>query len=338
MDRISLPKRLTLKIGNLDLGETPLLLSPMENVTDTTFRLLCRKFGADMVYSEFVSADSLVLSVNKTFQKLEISEGERPTAIQVYGKTVDTIVEAAKIIETANPDIIDINCGCPVKKIANKGGGAALLKDIPKMLDIAKAVVKAVNVPVTLKTRVGWDDSTKDIVNIAEQLQDTGIQALAIHGRTREQLYTGRADWELISKVVNNPRMRIPIIGNGDITTPEQAKEAFDKYGVAAVMIGRAAIGRPWVFREMRTFLDTGKHMPALSLKEQVDILKIQINDAVDWLDEKKGILHSRRHLAVSPAFCDLPDFRNHRIAMLRTNKLDELMNYLDFIVEKYSN
>lgn len=310
----------------------------MEDVTDTTFRLLCRKFGADMVYSEFVSADALLQNVNRTSRKLEISEGERPTAIQVYGKTVDSIVEAAKIIETAKPDIIDINCGCPVKKIANKGGGAALLQDIPKMLAIATAVVKAVNVPVTLKTRVGWDESTKDIVEIAERLQDTGIQALAIHGRTREQMYTGHADWELISKVVNNPRMRIPIIGNGDVTTPEKAKDAFERYGVAAVMIGRGAIGRPWVFKEIRTFLDTGNYMPALSLKEQVDVLKIQIKDAVGWLDEKKGVLHSRRHLAVSPAFSDLPDFREHRIKMLRTNTLGELLSFLDFIADKYSS
>lgn len=309
----------------------------MEDVTDSSFRLLCRKFGADMVYSEFVSADALLKNTNRTSRKLEITEGERPTAIQVYGKTVDSIVEAAKIIETAKPDIIDINCGCPVKKIANKGGGAALLQDIPKMLSIAEAVVKAVNIPVTLKTRVGWDESTKDIIEIAERLQDTGIEALAIHGRTREQMYTGFADWELISKVANNPRMRIPIIGNGDITTPEKAKDAFDKYGVDAVMIGRGSIGRPWIFKELRTFLDTGEYMPALSLKEQVDVLKIQINDAVSWLDEKKGILHSRRHLAVSPAFSNLPDFRENRIKMLRTNTLDELMKMLDFIVEKYS-
>ncbi len=314
----------------------PLLLSPMEDVTDTTFRLLCRKFGADMVYSEFVSADALLKNINRTAKKLEISAGERPTAIQVYGKSVESIVEAARIIETANPDIIDINCGCPVKKIANKGGGAALLQDIPKMLAIAEAVVKAVNVPVTLKTRVGWDESSKDIVEIAERLQDTGIQALAIHGRTREQMYTGKADWELISKVANNPRMRIPIIGNGDVTTPEKALEGFKKYGVAAVMIGRGAIGRPWIFKEIKTYLETGKHLPPLSLKEQVDILKSQILDAVEWLDEQKGILHSRRHLAATTAFNHLPGFRDLRIQMLRENKLENLLQTLDGIVEKY--
>lgn len=310
----------------------------MEDVTDTTFRLLCRKFGADMVYSEFVSSDALLMNVNRTSKKLEISEGERPTAIQVYGKDVDTIVEAAKIIETVQPNIIDINCGCPVKKIANKGGGAALLQDIPKMLKIAESVVKAVNVPVTLKTRVGWDDSTKDIVEIAERLQDTGIQALAIHGRTRQQMYTGNADWELISEVANNPRMRIPIIGNGDITTPEKALAGFEKYGVAAVMIGRGAIGRPWIFKEIKTFLNTGKHLPPLSLKEQVEILKIQILEAVNWLDEKRGILHSRRHLAASPAFSHLPDFRDLRIKMLRSNNIEELLNILDHIVATYAD
>lgn len=314
----------------------PLLLSPMEDVTDTTFRLLCRKFGADMVYSEFVSADALLKNINRTYKKLEISEGERPTAIQVYGKSVDSIVEAAKIIETAKPDIIDINCGCPVKKIANKGGGAALLQNIPKMLAIAEAVVKAVKVPVTLKTRVGWDDSSKDIVEIAERLQDTGIQALAIHGRTRQQMYTGSADWELISQVANNPRMRIPIIGNGDVTTPEKALDGFKKYGVSAVMIGRGAIGRPWIFKEIKTFLETGKHLPPLTLKQQVEILKTQILDAVSWLDETKGILHSRRHLAASIAFSNLPNFRNLRIAMLRENSLENLLKILDTIVETY--
>ncbi len=326
-----------MKIGEVELGKNPVFLAPMEDVSDSSFRLLCRKFGADMVFSEFVSADALIRNVNRTWKKLEINEGERPTVIQIYGREADVIAEAAKRVEEVKPNIIDLNFGCPVKKVAGKGAGAAMLKDIPKMLEIAAATVKAVNTPVTLKTRLGWDDDNIVIGDIAEQLQDVGIQGLTIHGRTRQQMYTGKADWSHIAAVKANPRVHIPITGNGDIDSPEAAKFAFDTYGVDAVMIGRGSIGHPWIFKEIRHYLDTGEHMPPYSLREMVDFLKIQINDAVNWLDEVKGILHSRRHLAASPAFKGLPDFREHRIAMLRANTLDELLPILDTIVEKYS-
>jgi nifR3 family TIM-barrel protein len=250
-----------MKIQTIDLGHQPLFLAPMEDVTDPAFRLLCKRFGADLVYTEFVSADALIRSVKRTEQKLTILPQERPVAIQIYGRDVDTMVEAAKLVEQAQPDILDLNFGCPVKKVAGKGAGSGMLRDVPKLLEITREVVKAVNIPVTVKTRLGWDDSQKIIVDLAEQLQDCGIQALAIHGRTRAQMYTGEADWTLIGEVKNNPRMHIPIIGNGDVTTPERAKECFDKYGVDAVMIGRGSIGRPWIFEEVKHFLQTGEKM-----------------------------------------------------------------------------
>lgn len=319
-----------MKIANLDFGEYPVFLAPMEDVTDPAFRLMCKRFGADMVYTEFVSSDALVRSVNSTMRKLNISDEERPVAIQIYGKNTDAMVEAARMVEEAHPDVIDLNFGCPVKKVAGKGAGAGLLRDVPKMLEITRAVVDAVKLPVTVKTRLGWDDSSKIIVELAEQLQDCGIAALTIHGRTRAQMYTGDADWTLIGKVKENPRMRIPIIGNGDITTPERAKECFDKYGVDAVMIGRASFGRPWIFKEVKHYIQTGEPLPPLSAEWRLNVLKQEVLDSVNLLDERRGILHVRRHIAASPLFKGIPNFRETRIAMLRAETIEDLFQIFD--------
>ncbi len=319
-----------MKIANLDLGRYPVFLAPMEDVTDPAFRLMCKRFGADMVYTEFVSSDALVRSVNSTTRKLNISDEERPVAIQIYGKNTDAMVEAARMVEEAHPDVIDLNFGCPVKKVAGKGAGAGLLRDIPKMLEITRSVVDAVKLPVTVKTRLGWDDNSKIIVDLAEQLQDCGIAALTIHGRTRAQMYTGDADWTLIGKVKENPRMHIPIIGNGDITTPERAKECFDKYGVDAVMIGRASFGRPWIFKEVKHYLQTGELLPPLSAEWRLDVLKQEVLDSVNLLDERRGILHVRRHIAASPLFKGIPNFRETRIAMLRAETKEDLFQIFD--------
>jgi len=322
-----------MKIANIEFSQSPLFLAPMEDVTDPAFRLLCKKFGADMVYTEFVSADALIRNVKRTEQKLNISDEERPVAIQIYGREPEAVAEAAKIAQEARPEIIDLNFGCPVKKVAGKGAGAGLLRDIPKMLEITRSVVKAVDLPVTVKTRLGWDDSSKIIVDLAEQLQDCGIAALTIHGRTRSQMYKGEADWTLIGEVKNNPRMYIPIIGNGDVTTPERAKECFDRFGVDAVMVGRASIGKPWVFAEMKHYLLHGEHAEPLSFEEQKAIVKQQILDSIAWLnDERKGILHSRRHLALAPVFKGISHFKETRIAMLRAEKLEELFEIIDGI------
>lgn len=321
-----------MRIANIDLGPKPVLLAPMEDVTDPAFRLMCKRFGADMVYTEFVSADALIRSVNKTAQKLNISEEERPVAIQIYGRDVDTMVEAAKIVEQAKPDVLDINFGCPVKRVAGKGAGAGMLQNIPLMLEITKAVVRAVNIPVTVKTRLGWDESHKVIVELAEQLQDCGIQALTIHGRTRAQMYTGEADWTLIGEVKQNPRMHIPIIGNGDITTPERAGECFDRYGVDAIMIGRASFGRPWIFKEVRHYLDTNEVLTDLSKEWKLDVLRQEVRDSVNLLDERRGILHVRRHLAASPLFKGIPNFKEMRIRMLRAETQEELFQLFEQI------
>ncbi|MBQ2056718.1 MAG: tRNA-dihydrouridine synthase, partial [Bacteroidaceae bacterium] len=278
--------------------------------------------------------EALIRSVNSTMRKLTISDEERPVAIQIYGREKDAIVEAAKIVEQAKPDVIDINFGCPVKKVAGKGAGAGMLQHPDKMLEITKAVVDAVNLPVTVKTRLGWDSEHKIIVDLAEQLQDCGIKALTIHGRTRAQMYTGEADWTMIGEVKNNPRMNIPIIGNGDVTTPERAKECFDKYGVDAVMIGRATFGNPWIFKEIRHFLDTGEHLEPLSFSWKLNVLREEVLDSVNRLDEIRGILHIRRHLAASPLFKGIPDFRQTRIAMLRAATVKELFDIFD-VIEK---
>lgn len=326
-----------MQIGNIDLGKYPILLAPMEDVTDISFRLMCKQFGADMVYTEFVSSDALIRSVNKTEQKLKVSDDERPVVIQIYGREVEAMVEAAKICEQARPDVLDINFGCPVKRVAGKGAGAGMLRNTPLMTEITREVVKAVNIPVTVKTRLGWDNDSKIIVDLAEELQDTGIAALAIHGRTRSQMYTGEADWTLIGEVKNNPRMHIPIIGNGDVTTPEGCKEKFDKYGVDAVMIGRGSIGRPWIFREISHFLKTGEQLPAESFQWYLDVIKKQVMQSVERLDEHRGILHIRRHLAATPLFKGIPDFKSTRIDMLRAGSVEELFAILDAIPERFN-
>lgn len=321
-----------MKIGTIDLGERPVMLAPMEDVTDHSFRLICKEQGADMVYTEFVSADALIRNIAATTRKLHISPEERPTAIQIYGREPDTMAEAARIVAEARPDLIDINFGCPVKKVAGKGAGAGLLRDIPKMLEITKAVVNAVDLPVTVKTRLGWDHENKIIVTLAEQLQDCGIQALTVHGRTRSQMYTGQADWDMIARVKENPRLNIPVIGNGDITTPAQVAEAFRKYGVDGVMVGRASIGAPWIFRQMKAVAATGQPAEELSIAEKFAILRRQIHESIDRIDEYRGILHIRRHLAASPLFKGIPNFRPTRIEMLRADTIDELETILSHI------
>lgn len=324
-----------MKIGNINFGAQSLFLAPMEDVTDIGFRLLCKRFGAAMVYTEFVSAEALVRNIKATVNKLTISNEERPVGIQIYGRDVDSMVEAAKIVEEVQPDVIDLNFGCPVKKVAGKGAGSGMLRNIPLMLDITKTVVKAVKTPVTVKTRLGWDSNSVIIPTLAEQLQDCGIQALTIHGRTRAQMYTGEADWTLIGEVKNNPRINIPIIGNGDICTPEQAKQAFERYGVDAIMIGRATFGRPWIFKEMVDYLSNNTQAEPLSLDMKMNILKEQLQINVDRIDEYRGILHTRRHLASSPIFKGIPDFKQMRIAMLRANTVKELNDILEACRDK---
>ena len=326
-----------MKIADIEFGKYPVFLAPMEDVTDEAFRLLCKRFGVDMVYTEFVSSDALIRDVNSTLRKLNIYDAERPVAIQIYGNEVGPMVEAAKRVEQARPDILDINFGCPVKKVARKGCGAGMLQNIPKLLEITKAVVDAVNIPVTVKTRLGWDENSKCIVELAERLQDCGIAALTVHGRTRAQMYTGDADWTLIGKIKENPRMYIPIIGNGDVKTPERAKECFDRYGVDAVMIGRASFGQPWIFRDVKHYLEHGEPAVPFTFNECMDILRQQVRDSVQWLGERPGILHVRRHLAATPLLKGLADFRPLRIEMLRAEKEDELMAILDRIVENYA-
>ena len=318
-----------MKIGHIDFGNRPLFLAPMEDVTDIGFRMLCKRYGAAMVYTEFVSAEALVRSVKSTMAKLNICDEERPVGIQIYGRDVPQMVEAARIVEEAKPDIIDLNFGCPVKKVAGKGAGAGMLQNIPLMLDITREVVKAVHVPVTVKTRLGWNCEQLVITDLAEQLQDCGIQALTIHGRTRSQMYTGQADWTLIGEIKRNPRIHIPIIGNGDITTPEEAKRAFDEYGVDAVMIGRATFGRPWIFKEINDYLDGKEPDPVMTFKWKLDILEEQLRINVERIGEYRGILHTRRHLAASPIFKGIPNFRQTRIAMLRANTVDELLDIM---------
>jgi nifR3 family TIM-barrel protein len=345
-----------MKIGSIEFGEQPLFLAPMEDVTDIGFRKLCKRFGAAMVYTEFVSAEALVRDVKSTVDKLTISDEERPVGIQLYGRDVEAMVEAAKIVEQAQPDVIDLNFGCPVKKVAGKGAGAGMLRNIPLLLDITREVVKAVKTPVTVKTRLGWDQNNLVITELAEQLQDCGIQALTIHGRTRSQMYTGEADWTLIGEVKNNPRIHIPIIGNGDIKSADDVKNAFDRFGVDAVMIGRATFGAPWVFQEWKNqqthpltppcmegssqvqaaelfappHLGGGRGGGLLSIGEKIDILLEQLHINVERIDERRGILHTRRHLAASPIFKGIPDFRQTRIAMLRAETVSELTEIIE--------
>ncbi len=319
-----------MKIGPIEFGPRPVFLAPMEDVTDMGFRLLCKEMGADMVYSEFVASDALVRNVNRSIEKLRVSDIERPVAIQIYGRFIDAMTEAAQmVVETAHPDVLDINFGCPVKRVAGKGAGAGMLQNIPLMLEMTRAVVDAVpQTPVTVKTRLGWDSCNLIITDLAERLQDCGIKALTIHGRTRAQMYTGEADWTLIGQVKANPRITIPIIGNGDITTPERASECFERYGVDAIMVGRASFGRPWIFREIRSHLDG---QPChITTQEKLDILKRQVLTSVEHLDEYRGILHIRRHLAATPLFKGIPNFRETRIAMLRAETVNELFDIID--------
>ena len=335
-----------MKIGDIDLGHRPVFLAPMEDVTDIGFRLLCKRFGASMVYTEFVSAEALVRDVASTVRKLQISDEERPVGIQIYGRTVEAMVEAARIVEQAGPDVIDLNFGCPVKKVAGKGAGAGMLQNIPLMLDITREVVKAVNVPVTVKTRLGWNHDQLIITDLAPRLQDCGIKALTIHGRTRSQMYTGEADWTLIGQVKADPRMEIPIIGNGDITSADVAREAFSRYGVDAVMVGRATFGCPWIFKEIRDALDypdtpvapETPSIPSASLtpSQKLDILEELLRINVERIDEQRGILHTRRHLAATPLFKGIPNFRPTRIAMLRATTMDELIQILQHIRETF--
>jgi nifR3 family TIM-barrel protein len=315
-----------MKIGNIDFGERPVFLAPMEDVTDIGFRMLCKRFGAAMVYTEFVSAEALIRDVKSTISKLTISDEERPVGIQIYGRDIEAMVEAAKIVEQAGPDLIDLNFGCPVKKVAGKGAGAGMLQNIPKMLEITQKVVDAVHLPVTVKTRLGWNHEQLIITSLAEQLQDCGIQGLTIHGRTRSQMYTGNADWTLIGEVKRNPHIHIPIIGNGDIHSLDEADKAFDEYGVDAVMIGRATFGCPWIFsRETLTFND------------KLDILEELLRINVERIDEKRGILHTRRHLAATPIFKGIPNFRQTRIAMLRAETMPDLLAILEDIRNELS-
>lgn len=325
-----------MNIADIQLGDRPLFLAPMEDVTDIGFRHLCKRFGASMVYTEFVSAEALVRSVRQTVSKLNISDEERPVGIQIYGRDVESMVEAARIVEQARPDVIDINFGCPVKKVAGKGAGAGMLQNIPLLLEITREVVKAVKTPVTVKTRLGWNSENLVITDLAEALQDCGIKALTIHGRTRAQMYTGDADWTLIGKVKENPCIHIPIIGNGDICTPEQARDAFDKYGVDAVMVGRATFGRPWIFKEMRDFLDGRPADESLTFDRKLDILLEQLRINVERIDEYRGILHTRRHIAASPIFKGIPDFRQTRIAMLRATTVEELTGIMEEVRQRF--
>ena len=358
-----------MKIANIDLGQRPVMLAPMEDVTDLAFRMLCKEFGASMVYSEFVSADALIRNVNRSLEKIQVDERERPVAIQIYGRDVESMVEAARIVEhEAHPDLIDLNFGCPVKKVAGKGAGSGMLRTPKLMLDITRAVVKAVSLPVTVKTRLGWDVPTMMnaqtfladapagrpyIVELAERLQDCGIQALTIHGRTRSQMYQGEADWTLIGEVKHNPNMNIPIIGNGDIRTPEECLAAFKQYDVDGIMIGRATFGQPWLFREVRTLLDTGQPETAHTLDWKFNVLRRQIQQSIAYSlrpesalkpqkrTELGGIIHVRRHLANSPIFKGIPNFREIRIRILRAETQEQLFALLEeakAYIEKYAS
>ena len=325
-----------MKIGNLDIGILPLFLAPMEDVTYKSFRYMCKKFGADVMYTEFISCEALIRDVGKTKRKMTLFDFDRPIGIQLYGSNIESMVGAAKVVETAGPDFIDLNFGCPMKKIANKGAGAGLLCDIPKMIKMAEQVVKAVKLPVTAKTRLGWDNNNKPIVEIAEKLQDAGIQALAIHGRTRKQIYTGQADWTLIAEVKKNPRMKIPIIGNGDINGPVSAKNFLEMSEVDALMIGRGSIGRPWIFNEIRHYLETGELLPSPSVTEVVANVKEQLRQSVLWKDEPlKAILEMRRHFA--RYFPNLQNFRDLRIKLLKATEFEDVILILDEIADRYT-
>ncbi|OUO37317.1 tRNA dihydrouridine synthase DusB [Muribaculum sp. An289] len=325
-----------MKIADIQLREKPLFLAPMEDVTDASFRYVCKKFGADMMYTEFVSSDGLIRDARKSLEKLVIYEYERPIGIQIYGHIPEAMTEAAKMAEAAKPDLIDINFGCPVNKIAKRGAGSGMMREPDKMVAITESIVKNVSLPVTVKTRLGWDEDSKIIVELAERLQDTGISALTVHGRTRAQMYKGEADWTLIGKIKENPRMRIPIIGNGDIASPEQAKEAFDRFGVDGIMIGRATFGHPWIFREIRHYLDTGEKLPPMDVPERVRLAKEHLAKSIEIKGERVGILEMRRHL--SCYFKGLPDFKETRLKLVTSLSPDEIYSILDYIEERWGD
>ncbi|MCC8019531.1 MAG: tRNA dihydrouridine synthase DusB [Rikenellaceae bacterium] len=323
-----------MKIAGLDLGEKPLLLAPMEDVTDPSFRYMCKEFGADMVYTEFISSDGLIRDAAKSLAKLNLSDSERPVGIQLYGHLIEPMVEAARVAETARPDVIDINFGCPVKKIANRGAGSGMMRDVPLMVEMTRRIVRAVSTPVTVKTRLGWGEENKNIHDIALRLQDVGIAALTIHGRTRAQMYKGEADWTLIGEIKNDPAIRIPVIGNGDIDSPQRAAEAFDKYGVDGVMVGRATYGRPWIFREISHYLTTGEILPQPSVAERVGIAKRHLLKSVEVKGEKVGVLEMRRHF--SNYFKGLTNFKETRYKLVTLNDIPDLLSTLDYIAEQW--
>jgi nifR3 family TIM-barrel protein len=325
-----------LKIGNILLGENPLFLAPMEDITDPSFRMVCKMYGTDFMYTEFVSSDGLIRDGKKSVRKLDIYDFERPIGIQLYGHLTDSMVEAALIAEEAKPELIDINFGCPVKKIANRGAGAGMLRNLPLMIEMTEAIVKSVKLPVTVKTRLGWDDDSKNILEISERLQDVGVQALTIHGRTRAQLYRGNADWTLIGEVKNNPRMKIPIIGNGDIDGPLRAKEMIDRYGVDGIMIGRATVGRPWIFRDIRHYLNTGELLPEPSVNEKADLALLHLDKSLEYKEGKRAIFEMRRHL--SNYFKGLPHFKETRLSLLTAVEVDHIRNIIEDIREKWGD
>ena len=325
-----------MKIGDIELRDRALFLAPMEDVTDPSFRYMCKLFGADMVTTEFISSDGLIRDARKSLAKLNISDFERPVGIQIYGNQIEPMVEAARIAEAANPDVIDINFGCPMKKIAGRGAGSGMMRDVPLMVEMTRQIVGAVKKPVTVKTRLGWDDESKNIEEIALKLQDVGIAALTIHGRTRCQMYTGEADWSLIGKIKNDPKIHIPIIGNGDVDSAEKAKQMFDRYGVDAVMIGRATYGRPWIFREVRHYLETGELLPQPSVLERIAIAKEHLAKSVEIKGDKVGVFEMRRHL--SNYFKGLPDFKQTRMKLVTLTDVDELQDTISSIAERWGD
>ncbi|MAJ90340.1 MAG: tRNA dihydrouridine synthase DusB [Flavobacteriales bacterium] len=322
------------KIGNIDVGKFPLLLAPMEDVSDPPFRALCKKHGADVLYTEFISSEGLIREAHKSTMKLDIYDFERPIGIQIFGYDIDSMRLAAEICERARPEFIDINYGCPVKKVTKKGAGAGILQDIPKMVSMTKEIVNSTNIPVTVKTRLGWDENTKYIVEVAERLQDVGIQALSIHGRTRKQMYKGDADWTLIGEVKNNPKIHIPIFGNGDVNTPEKAALMKKKYGVDGVMIGRAAIGNPWIFNEIKHYLKTGKNLSRPNIKDRVDACKQHLEHSIEWKGEVLGIAEMKRHY--TNYFKGIPHFKNYRIKIITSNNQEEIESLLDEVTTKF--
>lgn len=327
---------MSVKIGNIDLGEFPLLLAPMEDVSDPPFRALCKKHGADLMFTEFISSEGLIRDADKSTQKLDIYDFERPIGIQIFGNNIDSMMEAARICERAKPEIIDINYGCPVKKIANKGAGAGILRDIPKMVEMTKQIVNSTKLPVTVKTRLGWDDNTKYIVEVAERLQDVGIHAISIHGRTRKQMYKGSADWSLIKAVKENPRMNIPVFGNGDIDSPEKAKLMKDEFGLDGAMIGRASIGNPWIFNEIKHFLKTGKYKDRPTIIERVEACKQHLNHSIEWKGKILGIAEMKRHY--TNYFKGIIDFKPYRIKMVTSDTEEEIQDTLDKVAVKFKD